>query len=175
MVCDTALKEQPMPAEKMSAATRAQMAEAALARVSLALDHAVLANPDAAPFAAVIRDAISPAVPARPVPLAGRVTLAAWLGEHIGEPVPPHRLSQALSRYGWDRDEESLARTPPLPMASYVIPGDDRASYGWEITPLTRRLVCDWWDTRPGTRSGLGGRPRRDGLPPQRKTATSGR
>jgi hypothetical protein len=66
MVCDTALKEQPMPAEKMSAATRAQMAEAALARVSLALDHAVLANPDAAPFAAVIRDAISPAVPPGP-------------------------------------------------------------------------------------------------------------
>jgi len=163
-----------MASQRMSAGTRAQMAEAALARVSRALDQMEFTSPDAGPLVAVIRDAISPAVPVAPIPLAGRVTLAAWLGEHTGEPVPVHRLSQALSRYGWDRDEESLARTPPMPMASYMIPGDDRAAYGWDITPRTRELVCEWWDTRPGTKSGLGGRPRRDGTPAQPRKARTG-
>lgn len=137
-----------------------------------------------------IRDAIDGrnVPPEQPGRLVGRGAIARWLIEDIGadvllakcESAPRPRplrdgetleqrvarmITDAMVRTGWDRSPEAMERTPPPPMPSYEIHGDGKTLFGWEDSATMRREWVRWFQNRPGSDSGLGGRP------PKAKTA----
>jgi hypothetical protein len=155
-------------------------ADAAVARV-LKLARTLDAGGETERAAAqAIRSAISgrETPPERPGRLVGRSGVAQWLIEDIGEETilaqmtrPTSKeatlvlrvarvLTDAMTRYGWDRPAREMERTPSPPVPSYEIYGDGKVLLGWEDSPRVRAEWKTWWEARPGRNSGYGGRPR---------------